>query len=138
MAALTITAASVVAGSNAIVENGTAGDTITAGQVVYLDTATGRYELADCNSATLAVRQARGIALNGAADGQPLRILKSGDITIGATMTVGAAYYLSGTAGAIIPVADLATSDYVVFLGIAKTAAILGVDIQYSGAQVPA
>jgi hypothetical protein len=59
MAALTITAASVLAGSNASTENGTAGATITAGQVVYLDEATGKYGLADCNSATLGVRQAR-------------------------------------------------------------------------------
>lgn len=138
MTALSITAANVIAGTNAITENGISGATITAGQVVYLDTATGRYELADNDSATLAVRQARGIALNNASDGQPLRILKSGDITIGATMTVGAAYYLGATPGEIIPTGDLAQDDYVVLLGIAKTAAILGVDIQYSGAQVPA
>lgn len=137
MAALSITAASVLAGSGSSTENGTAGATITAGQVVYLDEATGKYGLADCNSATLAVRQARGIALNGASDGQPLRILRGGDITIGATMTVGAAYYLSGTAGAIIPQADLAQNDYVVLLGLAKTASVLAVDIQNSGAQVP-
>lgn len=138
MTALSITAANVIAGTGATVENGLAGATITAGQLVYQDPDTKKYGLADCNSATVAVRTVRGIALNGAADGQPLRILKAGDITIGATMTVGAAYYLGGTAGTIIPAADLATADFVSLIGIAKTATVLTVNIQNSTAQVPA
>jgi len=133
MADLTITAANVVAGSNAIIEKGTAGATITAGQAVYLDSATGRYKLADDNSATAEVRTPRGIALNGASDGQPLAIVRSGDVTIGATIEAGVAYYLSGTAGGICPVADVASGDYPAIIGMGKSTSVLTVDIQAPG-----
>lgn len=132
MADLTITAASVIKGSNATTEVGTAGETITAGQVVFKNTSTGKYELADCDSATAAERQPRGIALNGASDGQPLVIMRSGDVTIGATLTAGTAYYLSATAGGICPLADLGSGDYVCLLGLASSTTVLALDIQYS------
>lgn len=132
MTDLTITPANVIAGSNSQKEQGTAGATITAGQVVYKAAATGKYGLADSNSGTAEVKVARGIALHGASDGQPLTILTAGDITIGATVVAGTAYYLSETPGGIQPVADLGTED-VVFLGIAKTTAILEVRIMIPG-----
>lgn len=50
MADLTITAASVLAGSNATTRQGTAGATITAGQVVYFDDTTKTYKLAKSTS----------------------------------------------------------------------------------------
>jgi hypothetical protein len=131
MADLSVTAASVVAGSNAEKESGLAGETITAGQPVYKSPPTGKYMKADSNSATAAARQARGIALNGAALDQPLTIAKSGDVTIGATLTAGVAYYLSDTAGGICPVADVGSGEYVCLLGLAKTVSILTVDIQF-------
>lgn len=133
MADLVITAASVVAGSGAKKVTGTAGATITAGQVVYYDTATSTYKLADTDSATAAVRSPAGIALNGAASGQTLAVHKSGLLTIGATVTAGVAYYLSGTAGGICPVADVAAGDYPCIIGIATSAAILSVKIHESG-----
>lgn len=133
MADLSVTAANVVKGTDAVIEHGIAGETITAGQPVYLDTTTNKLKLADCNSATAAVRQPRGIALNGASDGQPLTIQRSGNITIGATLTPGASYYLSATAGGIAPFADLVTGDYFVLIGIAKTAAILTLALNYTG-----
>jgi urocanate hydratase len=120
-------------GSNATVRSGTAGATITQGQPVYFDSATSTYKLADCNSATAAVRSPVGFALNAASAGQPISVQSGGDLTIGATLTPGAAYYLSGTAGATCPVADLTTGDYPVVLGIAKSASVLAVDIIESG-----
>jgi hypothetical protein len=68
MADLTITAASVLAGSGAKKVNGTAGATITAGQAVYLDSADNEYKLADNDSATAAVRTVAGIALHASLD----------------------------------------------------------------------
>tara|TARA_R110000822_G_scaffold89133_3_gene206098 strand:- start:454 stop:867 length:414 start_codon:yes stop_codon:yes gene_type:complete len=134
MADITITAASVVRGPTAKLETGTAGATITQGQPVYRDATDGLYKLSDCNSATAAVRAVRGIALNAASTGQPLTIAKSGPVTIGATLVAGVAYYLSGTAGGICPVADLTTGDYPTVLGIATSTTVLNVDIQSSGA----
>jgi hypothetical protein len=131
MADLTITAANVVAGTGAIIENGVAGATITAGQVVYLDEAsTGRYLLSDTDSATSAVRVPRGIALHAASNGQPLAICKSGLLTIGATVAAGVAYYLSGTAGGICPVADVAPGDYTSIIGMGYSVTQIKVDIQ--------
>ncbi|MGE0845835.1 MAG: hypothetical protein AB7L41_06165 [Flavobacteriaceae bacterium] len=133
MTDISITAANVVKGANAVTESGIAGATITAGQAVYLDSATGKYKLADSNDATAAVRQPRGIALNGASDGQPLTIQKSGDITIGATLTAGVAYYLSDTAGGICPVADVGSGEYACIIGIAESTSVLHIAISYSG-----
>lgn len=131
MADLVVTAASVVAGSDSTTVSGTAGVTITAGQAVYLDATTGKWALADADSATAAQRRAAGIALNGAALNQPIKVLTSGDVTIGATVTAGVAYYLSGTAGGICPVADVGTGEYVCLLGIATSASVLRVGIQF-------
>lgn len=133
MADLTITAANVVAGSGASVRHGTAGATITAGQVVYLDSSTSTYKLADNNSATAAVRSPTGIALNGAASGQPVGVLTRGPITIGAALTAGVAYYLSDTPGGIGPVADLASGEYPTIIGIATSTTVLDVDLLEAG-----
>lgn len=131
MTDLVITPTSVAAGTGAVIEHGTAGDTITAGQVVYLDEdGSGRYELADTDSAAADARRPRGIALNGASDGQPLAIVKSGPVTIGATVAAGVAYYLSGTPGGICPVADLAPGDYTAIIGMGISTTVLQVGIQ--------
>ncbi|WP_454914988.1 hypothetical protein [Xanthobacter sediminis] len=133
MANLTITAASVLAGSNVVTESGIAGEAITAGQVVFMNPATKRFGLADSNSATAAARVPRGIALNSAAAGQPLSVARNGDITLGAVLTAGTAYYLSDTPGGICPVADVGSGEYVVLLGLAKSASVLGLSVQATG-----
>jgi hypothetical protein len=132
MSDLVITAASVVSASAKRV-TGVAGAAITAGQVVYLDPASGTYKLADCNSGTAAARSPAGIALNGAAAGQPLVVVTSGPITTGATITAGVAYYLSATPGGICPVADLTTGCFPVVLGFATSASVLTLDIEQAG-----
>jgi len=135
MADLSITAANVIAGSGATVKGGTAGATITAGQVVYLDSAAGTYKLADNDDA--AADEPHGIALNGAAAGQPLAVLTEGPVTIGATLTAGTTYYLSDTAGGICPHGDLANPQTVTLLGIATSASVLQVGIVQTGVTIP-
>jgi len=107
--------------------------TITAGQTGYLDTADGKWKLADNNSATAAVRTPGGIALNGASNGQPLAVLTQGPITIGAALTAGVAYYLSDTPGGICPVADLGAGEYPTVIGIASSTTVLKVSINSAG-----
>lgn len=133
MADLAITAANVLAGAGAAVSRGVAGATVTAGQTVYLDTADGKWKLADNNSATAAVRTPGGIALNGASNGQPLAVLTEGPITIGAALTAGVAYYLSDTPGGICPVADLGAGEYPTVIGIASSTTVLKVAINSAG-----
>lgn len=136
MADISITAANVAAGSGARTAVGTASETITAGQVVYQDSSTKEYGLADNNSATAGVRSPIGIALNGASDGQPVSVLLSGPCTIGGTLTAGVAYYLSDTEGGICPVADVGSGEYAVLLGIATSTTVLNVNIQVSGVEL--
>lgn len=132
MSDLSVTAASVVQGTGAGIDRtANAGETITAGQAVY-KAATGKWMKADNNAGTAIARTPQGIALNGAALDQPLAVQKSGPITIGATLTAGVAYYLSGTAGGICPVGDLTTGMYPTILGIATSTTVLDVDIQLS------
>lgn len=77
-----------------------AAETITAGQVVFLDS-NGKAQLADANAA--GELQAKGIALNGGGAGQAISVLKEGHC-YGFTVS-GLAYdalaYLSNTAGAL-------------------------------------
>jgi hypothetical protein len=133
MADISITAANVIAGTAARTVQGAAGATITAGQAVAYNTATKRWVLADADHATAALRIAGGIALNGAADGQPITVQTSGPITIGGTLTAGVAYYLSGTPGGICPVADVGAGENVCLLGLAASTTVLNLDIQNPG-----
>jgi hypothetical protein len=135
MADLSVTATSVIAGANSSSEWGIAGATITAGKTVYFDAATGKWKLADCDDATAAVRMSvkGGIALNGASDGQPIAVLRSGDANIGATLTPGQPYYLSSTPGGICPLADITTGKTYVLIGVATSASNLNVAINYTG-----
>lgn len=126
MADISITAANVAASSNAVfVRDFKAGATITAGQVVYLDTSTTppTWKLGDANGS--GTRRPTGIALHASLAGQPLVVQTGGDITIGATLTAGLTYYLSDTAGGICPVADIGSGEDVVLIGIAKSTTVM-------------
>jgi hypothetical protein len=133
MADLSITAANCVKFANAVEEQGYAGETITAGQPCYRDASTGLYMKSDSNSATVAARSIRGIAMNSASLGQPLSIQKSGDITLGATLVANTAYYLSDTAGGICPLADVGAGEYTSLVGIAISTSVLRLAFVYTG-----
>jgi hypothetical protein len=133
MADLSVTAANVVRGTGAKIETGVAGVTITPGQTVYKDTAEDKYKPADADAGTAVIRTTRGIALNGAANNQPLAVQVEGPITIGATVTVGTVYVQSDTPGGIMPAADLESGDYVTVLGIGISATQIDMLVHASG-----
>jgi hypothetical protein len=123
MADLTITASQVLPGAEsagAQFAQGIAGASITAGQVLYLDSSTNTYKLADNNDTSQALSVAAGVALHAAGSGQPIRMQIAGPITIGAGAApgVGSVFCLSATAGGIAPVADLATGNRTTILGV--------------------
>lgn len=124
MSDLTITAANVAPGVGAVVQTGTSGGTITQGQSVYLDTGTNTIKLADAiTSAATAVMQ--GVSLNSAVAGQPISYIVSGNYTVGATLSTGAVYILSGAnAGGLAPVADRTTGWYPVIAFIAQSTTV--------------
>lgn len=131
MADLSINSALVVGGTNSTRDIGTAGETITAGQPIYLDATTNKWMKSDSNGT--GTRTVHGISLNGASLNQPVSVHKSGDITIGATLVAGTDYWLSGTAGGICPRADLGAGMDAVQVGIAKSTTVLAVGIQDPG-----
>lgn len=134
MADLVITAANVIAGSNATASKvAAAGEVINAGQAIYMASATKKWMLADSDSATAEARKATHIALNSAGNGQPLVGQSAGDITIGATLTAGATYFLSNTPGGICPDADVGAGEYVCMVGIAKSTSVLTLYFNFPG-----
>ena len=124
---------SVLKGTSAKTVHGLLGAVTTAGQTVYLDTATGNYKLADADSATALARYPKGIALNGGAIGQPVEVQFDGLITIGATVAAGVPYFQSGTAGGICPAADMASGDYNTFIGWGQSATQIDVTLVEAG-----
>ena len=137
MADLSITATNVAPSSGSVTIDVTSGTTITAGKACYVLDSDGKAYLADTNSGTAAARALRGIALNGASAGQPVRLQTAGQITIGATVGVGTVYVLSATAGGIAPVTDLASGHYTSIVGVGLTSAVIGLNIYNSGVAVP-
>jgi len=138
MADISVTAASVLASSTALTASGVAGATITDGQTIYKDTANSNVlKLADSNS-TLLISTVEGIALHGAASGQPVKyVYDDPTFTPGATLTVGQTYALSSTAGGIAPIADLTTGDFPNVLFVAKSATTAVLKIVRGGVVKP-
>jgi hypothetical protein len=117
MADISITAASVIPSVNAETVRKNAAETITAGQVVYLNTS-GLVAKADANLSAAAAT-VYGIAANGGGTGQLITVVKKDPaLVIGATIAIGDVLVLSATAGGIAPAADLATGHYATVLGV--------------------
>lgn len=118
MADITITAANVLFTSGTK-EQKNAGAALTAGQVVYLDSAADTYKLAQADG-TAAEVDARGIALHAAGIGQPATIARSGSvINIGGTTAKTTTYCVSAAAGGVAPLADLTSGQRICELGYA-------------------
>lgn len=134
MADVSITATNVFAVGGSTVIDGTLGGTQTAGQIVYVEAASGTTKPCDCDSATAEVRSPKGFLLNSGSSGQPTKILTGGPISLGAVLTVGETYYLSpGANGGLCLAADVLSGDYPVIMGVARTTSILDVKIHEAG-----
>lgn len=138
MVDIVVTDANVVKGTGAKTRSGIAGVTITAGQTLYKDTSDGdKYKLYDADGATAIIRKLAGVALNGAAAGQPVTIQYEGNITIGSVTAAGTVYLGSDTAGGIRPNVDSNTGDYVTVLGIGISTTEIMMKIVESGVAKP-
>lgn len=133
MADLTITAANVKLVSGPT-EQLLAGAALTAGQATYKEAATSKAKLSDNDSATAEVRGFNGLALHAASTDQPITVAKNGAVVdLGAILTAGVDYYLSGTPGGICPRADVVSTDDPVRLGMALTTSRLQLDVNDPG-----
>ena len=111
-----------------------AGETLTPGQAVYLKT-DGKYWKADAGAILTA--SAVGITLTDAIADQEVVVARSGKVDLGATLTVGTVYVVSGTAGGIAPVGDTPSSEYLTILGWATAADELLINIVATGQAIP-
>jgi hypothetical protein len=122
MAAISVTVTAVKRADSASSEVvGKWGATVTAGQVVYEDSANpGTFLLTKCDATGTA--KVAGVALNGGSTGQEALVLKQGNLTLNAVLTVGAGYWASAAAaGSIIPESDYVSTNWPVFLGVATS-----------------
>lgn len=112
MADITVTAANVVWVSGSSPVLGTIGETVTAGQCVYVKASDSRLWKAQADG-TSAEATAVGIMLNGGAAGQVGMYAPSGaSINIGGTTAKTTTYLVSATAGGVAPQADIVTSGH--------------------------
>jgi len=108
-----------------------AGIAITAGQTVYLDAA-GLVQL--CQNDLTAVEGACvGISLNDAGVGQPCTYQVSGVIDLGSVLAAGVQYIVGAAAGAVAPVADIASTEFLTSLGVGISTTELQIGINQSG-----
>ena len=130
MADLAVTATSVLPGTGTVV-TGTLGGTVTAGQLVRLNTSN-QYVAAQSTSA--ANSQMAGVALTGGAINQPVSVQTTGTYTAGGTVLVGKVYIVSATAGGIAPVDDVAGGEFIRVFGVGTSATIIQmIDAPYTG-----
>lgn len=132
MAALTFTAASVLL-TGGLQVTGIAGGTVARGNVLRLNTSN-QWVVAVNDSAVNAA--ARGIALTDGASGQPVTvaILANGGV-LGGVASNGAVgkVYVLGTAGAILPVDDIAGAEFVTVVGVGVTTATIQLGVIAGG-----
>ena len=133
MAAITVNVANLVPEKDSMAQVGILGGTIAAGKLVYRDSTTGKWLLADWDTAdTPPVNADMAITLSGGVDDQRvgLLLIRQGNyIDFGAVLTQRQVY-VCGDAGAINPIADIGAGDYLYLLGYAETTSrlrILGI-----------
>lgn len=136
MAAITVTAANVLASANAVrVTNPdgtptrfTASGTFTAGKLAC-QLADGTFDLCDADGATPLYTPV-GIFENSGSANQVCSIVKKDPLfKTGATMTVGNILIAGGTAGAINPSADATTPWHITVVGVVMTTTELDLDL---------
>ena len=133
MADVTVTAANVelVSGTTS---SGVSGETITAGEAVWVDTGdSNKIKLADADLSAAAATVS-GVAIQGSTTGNLVVYALTGAvIDIGGTVVKGGVYVLSATAGGVAPEADLASGMYTSILGTASSTTNITLDIRNSG-----
>lgn len=143
MADLSQTAANVEAKANCKVSLVQGGEAITQGMPVRKLASDGKWY--QCDADVEAEALAEGIAVTPCGgDTESFVVAKpSGSasspaqIDLGATLTVGETYVVSTNKGAIAPIGDLASGDYVTHLGVASAADTLDFVINASGTAKP-
>jgi hypothetical protein len=131
MADLVVIAANVKPGSDLVTKRGIAGETISAGDSLFIAT-DGELELCEKDQA-VADAACVGVAVNDAAALQPVEYGITGTIDMGAILAIGQTYIVGAGPGGLAPEADAAVGNFTTVVGIATTANILKLGILQSG-----
>ena len=131
MASISPTPANVLNAGTGNVTSGTAGESLVAGEPVYLKAADSQYYKAITTDAATAA--AVGSTLHAATAGQPIDVQTRGDLTIDAVAVAGETYYVSSVAGDWAPAGDVANPQFVTKLGIATSTTNINMRIHQSG-----
>jgi hypothetical protein len=130
MADLSQTAANVAIGASTTpTQTVQVGEAVTQGMPLYFHT-DGKWYQCDANDG-VAKAHVGAIALSPASSNGYALIAKPSEtperslVNLGATLAVGTAYAVSATKGAIAPVADITTTQFVSIIGIAYSASLL-------------
>lgn len=122
---------SVRPGADARLESATCGEAITIGNVVYRD-ASDSNKLKKAVNTSLAASQVYGVAMGTAPDDGQVLVQVGGTIEGTATLTAGAPYFASSTAGSVEPIADVGSGDYATFMGQAASTTSLKLAIAHT------
>jgi len=133
---------SVTPGADANIRQGTSGAALQAGEVLYLNSVTGRLEVADADGAA-ATAEVVGIALNSApAAGQPVDYITDGTLNGATLLKSGQVYILSNTPGDVSELVTIAIPDttedvsYVTGIGIGLSTTSMKIKINASGVRM--
>lgn len=137
---LSITAANVGIGDlSTTIRAGTMGEAVTHAQPLYR-ASTNKFLVGDANAAADDSTSAEITALAlhaGSGDNAIVAIVTRGLVNLGATLVVGAAYYLSPDKGGICREDQLTTGCWVTYLGVARTTALLDFDPRPQRVKIP-
>jgi len=125
-------------GSTPVTSEGTAGNNIGAGDVIYLDSTTGKMNLTDANNiltagGTAGLLASIGVASHPAYLDQPIKYFRIGDMTFGNVLTQGQMYILSANAGKFCPISDLVAGMYLVTLLFGFSSSVARMSINATG-----
>lgn len=132
----TFTASSVLASSVAP-KTAIAAVALSAGELIYLDSATSNQARKSVNS-SLAAAACVGMALNSCAAGQPVSYTDAGEITVqtAAFGSTGIVLVISSTAGQCESVADMSQGDYLTMIGFSVAGNKFRFDLNQTGYQL--
>lgn len=123
MANLTITTASVELSDDSVPQFGVAGEPLSAGQTVRLNSADRRWYKA-ISSSVVGSSESTAIVILGAATGGQIGLCLGGSYVVGATLALNTLYVVSATVGLICPIVDLVTGNWVSPLFVSKSTTV--------------
>lgn len=116
---------------------GTAGEDITAGDVVYEDF-NDSGKLKACINSSLTTANAVGIALGDGGDGEQIVYQIDGEFDPGTNDAAsGSIYVVSATAGGMMPQGDISTSEFITVVGVGNGNGNIDLSIFASTNQTP-